>query len=197
MTGGDRFVVAKTGAGDDQVEHLHHLGAKTPGESCCTADRGLPGDSALLVGSGAEWQVGDAALAVMGDHAVPGGPHSRQVGRHRLIDQHRTAGPGGGAGPGEQIGVWSDPDHNEHQVDVPADRPARRVEPVDMQSGGGPDADLGDRGRGLHSDPVLDQFGVDLGAKLGSTVGSTSGSISTWVTGIRRAVSPSAISNPT
>jgi len=44
------LVFLQAGAGGDQVEDLHDLGAEAAGEPCLAADRVLPGDPALLVG---------------------------------------------------------------------------------------------------------------------------------------------------
>ena len=52
------LVVAQTGAGDDEVEDLDDLGAEAAGELAVPAEGVLPGDPALLVGGGAERQVG-------------------------------------------------------------------------------------------------------------------------------------------
>jgi hypothetical protein len=50
-------VVAEPGAGGDQVEHSHDLGAEAAGELPVAAERVLSGDAALLVGGGAQRQV--------------------------------------------------------------------------------------------------------------------------------------------
>src|SRR5579875_2664305 len=72
--GGDRFVLAQPGARRDQVEDLDDLGAEAAGEAGVSAQGALAGDAALLVGGGAQRQVGAPELAVMGDHAVAGRP---------------------------------------------------------------------------------------------------------------------------
>ena len=81
--GGGGFVVAQPGAGGDQVEDLHDLGAEAAGELAGPAEGVLAGDPALLVRGGAQRQVGLAEQPVVGDHAVPGGAHVRQAGAHR------------------------------------------------------------------------------------------------------------------
>ena len=44
-----------------------------------------------------------------------------QAGGHRLVDHHGTPGADLGAGLDEQIGVGPNADHDQHQVDVPAE----------------------------------------------------------------------------
>ena len=53
VAGGDRFVVAESGAGGDEVEDLDDLGAEAAGESGVAAEGVLAGDAALFVGGGA------------------------------------------------------------------------------------------------------------------------------------------------
>ena len=50
--------VAQAGSGHGQLEDLDHLGAEGAGEGRGAAEGGLAGDPALLVGGGAERQVG-------------------------------------------------------------------------------------------------------------------------------------------
>lgn len=67
----------QAGAGGDEVEDLDDLGADRAGEARVAADRVLARDAALLVGGGAQRQVGDAEQPVVGHDAVAGSPDVR------------------------------------------------------------------------------------------------------------------------
>jgi hypothetical protein len=45
----------------------------------------------------------------------------RQAGGHQLVDRHGTPGTDLRPGPEEQIGVPGEHDHDQHEVDVPAE----------------------------------------------------------------------------
>ena len=83
-------MVAEAGAGGGLVEDLHDLGAEAARELPVPAAGVLPGDAALLVGGGAERQVGLAQQPVIGDDAVPGGVHAGQPGPHPAVDRDRA-----------------------------------------------------------------------------------------------------------
>ncbi len=83
-------MVAQAGAGGGLVEDLDDLGAEAAGELPVPAEGVLPGDPALLVGGGAQRQVGLAEQPVVGDDAVPGGEHVRQAGAHLPVDGDRA-----------------------------------------------------------------------------------------------------------
>ena len=109
-------MLAQAGAGGDQVEDLDHLGAQAAGEAGLAAHRVLAGHPALLVGGGAQGQVGEAEEAVMGDHAVPGRVDVGQAGAHVLVHRDGAPCPGLGAGRDQQVGVGADPDRDQDQV---------------------------------------------------------------------------------
>ena len=112
-------MVAQAGAGGGVVEDLDDLGAEAAGELAGAAEGVLPGDAALLVGGGAERQVGLAEQPVVGDDAVPGGADVGQAGAHFPVDGDGAAGAEGGSGAGGQAGVGPDADHDQHQVRQP------------------------------------------------------------------------------
>ena len=84
-------MVAQSGAGSDDVEDLHDLGAEAADIPGVAADRVLAGDSALLVRGGAERQVGRAEEPVVGGDAVAGGVHVGEAGAHCLVDDDGAA----------------------------------------------------------------------------------------------------------
>jgi hypothetical protein len=109
--------VAKAGAGHGQLEHLDHLGPEGAGEAPVPAHGGLAGDPTLLVGSGAQRQVGGRLEQPMpGLHTVPGGQHIRQVGPHVPVDPQRPPHPGLHPSGDSQLGVGPDPDHDQDQL---------------------------------------------------------------------------------
>jgi hypothetical protein len=88
-------VVAQPGPGGGLVEDLHHLGVEAAGKLPVPAEGVFPGDPALLVGDGAERQIGLAEQPVVGDHAVPGGEHVRHDSEgvaHRVQQVHPIVG---------------------------------------------------------------------------------------------------------
>ena len=105
----------------------------------------------------------------MGDHAVAGRPDVRQAGGHRLVDDDGASGAELCAGLDEQVGVGADPDDDQHQVDVPAERltvwsgPSTCSRAVAV----GAAADAGDGGAGVDLDAVAFEFGVHQGAEFG------------------------------
>jgi hypothetical protein len=68
------------------------------------------------VGGGAEWEVGVAEQAVVGDGAVAGGEHVGEGGAHLAVDGDRSLGAEPGAGGGGQVGVGAHADDDEHDV---------------------------------------------------------------------------------
>ena len=120
--GGGRLVVAQAGASGDQVEHLDDLGAETAGEPSVATECVLTGDTSLLVGGGPEWQVGDAELSVVGDHAVARGEDVGQVRTHVLVDDEGALVTGLGAGRGSQLDVGAHADNDQDHVDVAGER---------------------------------------------------------------------------
>ena len=90
IPGGGSFVVAQAGAGGGLVEDLHDLGAEAAREFPGPAQGVLTGDPALLVGGGAERQVGLAEQPVMGDHAIPRGVHVGEIGPHAPVHGDRA-----------------------------------------------------------------------------------------------------------
>jgi hypothetical protein len=108
--------VAQAGAGHGQLEDLGDLGAKGAGEGRGSAEGGLAGDSALLVG-GAERQVGGLVEeAMVGLDAVAGGQDVGEVGAHAPVDPDGPADAGLRAGGHGQVGAGADPDHHQDEV---------------------------------------------------------------------------------
>ena len=119
VPGGGSFVVAQPGAGGGLVEDLHDLGAEAAPEFPVPAEGVLTGDPALLVGGGAERQVGLAEQPVAGDHAVPGGEDVGEIGPHAPVHGDRAPDPQRGAGAGGQGGVGADADDDQDHVGQP------------------------------------------------------------------------------
>jgi hypothetical protein len=125
----------KPGAGGDEVEHLDDLGAEAASESGFAADGVFAGDAALFVGRCPERKVGDAEEAVVSDYAVAGGPNVRQAGCHRLVDRHGTSGTDLCPRLDEQIGVRTNTDNDQHEVDVPAEGLPVWSDAIEVKSG--------------------------------------------------------------
>ena len=119
-------MVAQPGAGGDEVEDLDDLGAEAAGELAAAAERVLAGDPALLVGGGAERQVGLAEQPVVGDDAVAGGETSGRPVRIGPVDGDRAPAPSAAPAAGGQVGVGPDADDDQDQVGVRGHRLARR-----------------------------------------------------------------------
>jgi hypothetical protein len=91
-------VVAESGAGSDEVEHLDDLGAEAAGELTRAAQSVLACDPPLFVGGGSEREIPGIQQAVVGDYAVAGGEYVREVGAHLAIDGNRVADAEFGSG---------------------------------------------------------------------------------------------------
>ena len=199
VPGGGGLMVAQPGAGGGLVEDLHDLGAEAAGELPVPAEGVLPRDPALLVGGGAERQVGLAEQPVVGDHAVAGSEHVGEIGAHAPVHGDRAPGAQSGPGAGSQGGVGTDTHDDQDHVSlagsprchrrrwprpgaVPPRRPVRvicrTVVPVRT------------------STPRSASWAWTSWPSAGSTVGSTSGSCSIWMTCRPRVVRASAISRP-
>lgn len=127
------FMFTKPGAGGDKIEHFDDLGAEAAGESGCAAKGVFAGHSTLFVRRCPERKVDDAEEAVVGDDAVAGRPNVRQAGRHRFVHHHGTPGTDSRTRRKQQISVWADTDHDQHQVDVPAEGLPVWSEAVDVK----------------------------------------------------------------
>ena len=53
----------------------------------------------------------------MGVHAVTGGEDIGQVGAHRLVDDDGAVGPEFGPGIRRELGIGTDSDDDEHQIE--------------------------------------------------------------------------------
>lgn len=84
----------------------------------------------------------------------------RHPGGHGLVNEDRSAGARLGACSNEQIGVGTNPDHDEDQVDIPTEGRAVVGLAKDVEPGVGP-ADAGDGRAGAHIHAVSDQFLAD------------------------------------
>ena len=137
----------------------------------------------------------------MGDHAVAGRPDVR-AGRWPSCSSTTTAPrtPSWAPASDEQIGVGADPDDDQHEVDVPAERLAVWSVAVDVQPAAvvGAAADPGDRGAGVHLDAVAVELGVHQGAEFGIDGGQHLGQhLDLGHARCRGWSAPSAISRPT
>lgn len=103
---------------------------------------------------------------MVGGHAVAGGPHVWQAGGHRLVDEHRTAGPCLGSRSDEPVGLGGDTDHDQNEVHIPRQGFAvsgltGHVQAVSTLGY------AGDARTGLDIDPVPHEFGMDEGTEFG------------------------------
>ncbi len=194
-------MVAQPGAGGGLVEDLDDLGAEAAGELPAAAERVLAGDPALLVGGGAERQVGVAEQPVVGDDAVAGGEHVGQAGAHLPVDRD-------GASDAERplrrsaarLGVGPDADHDQDHVGEAGDGRAVAAVASTWSRPAWPGAARLIRRTVVPvrtSTPWAASSAWTRAPSSGSTVGSTSGSCSIWVTDSPRVVRASAISRPT
>ena len=135
VTGCQRFMFTKPGAGGDEIEHLDDLGAEAASESGFAAEGVFACDATLFVGRCPERKVCDAEEAVVSDHAVASGPNVRQAGCHRFVDRHGTSGTDLCPRLDKQIGVRADADYDEHEVDVPAEGLVVWSEAIDVKPG--------------------------------------------------------------
>ena len=84
-------------------------------------------------------------------------------GGHGLVDDHRAAWPGLGAGGDEQVCVRPHTDDGEHEVDIPTEKLVVRTGSVDVQrrtSAKGA-RDGGDGRARVHLDGMFAELGVD------------------------------------
>ena len=168
-SGGNGLMITQAGSGRHGVKDLDHLGPEAPGELPITAECVLAGYPTLLVGGGAEWQVGLAQQSVVGDHAVAGGEHVGEIRPHVAVDGNRALGANGRAGFDGQARVRPHTDDHEDNVGESGQRSVWS-HPIDLQAAGGMCRRLADprhRSPAQHVHPVLDELGMDQTAQLG------------------------------
>jgi hypothetical protein len=107
----------QSGACCHQVEEAHGLGADAALEDALTAHRVLAGDAALLVGGGAERQVGmRLGDPVPGLDTVAGREDVRQIGLHPPVDLERTVEAGLHSCLGAETRLGARADDRQHQI---------------------------------------------------------------------------------